>query len=77
VLLVEAIKAERAERIKRAREDAAGIERPAEVKEIRGEEAEKLAGPHLTGDPEFDAIELMETDPTRDLPRVKVTVRRG
>lgn len=63
--------------MKRAREQAAGIERAPEVTEIRGEEAEKLAGPHLTGDPEFDAIELMETDPLRDLPRVRVTVKRG
>lgn len=77
MLLVEAIKAERADRIKKAREHAAGIERPPEVREIRGEEAEKLGGPHLTGDPEFDAIELQETDPTRDLPRVRVRVRRG
>jgi hypothetical protein len=77
VLLVEALRAEKAERIKRAAEDRAGIERPPEVKEIRGEEAEALAGPHLTGDPEFDAIELMETDPLRDLPRRPVTVKRG
>lgn len=37
-----------------------------EVKTAKGEKARKLADrPHLTGDPEFDAIELAETDPTR------------
>lgn len=36
------------------------------------EDAKSVADdPHLTGDPEFDAVELAETDPTRKLRRVK------
>jgi len=76
-VLVEAFKAERADRIKRAREDAAGLDRAPEVTQVRGEDAEAVGGPRLTGDAEFDSIELMETDPLRDLPRVRVTVKRG
>jgi hypothetical protein len=39
-----------------------------EVETVTGKEAERVADvPHLTGDPEWDAIELAETDPTRPL----------
>lgn len=42
-----------------------------EVREREGDEAKAVADvPHLTGDPEWDAIELEETDPTR--PPLKV-----
>ena len=39
---------------------------PPDVTVRTGEEARKLADtPHLTGDPEWDEIELRETDPSR------------
>ena len=39
---------------------------PPEVVVRDDEEARALADtPHLTGDPEWDAVELAETDPTR------------
>lgn len=39
-----------------------------EVETHTGEAAKKIADtPHLTGDPEWDAIELAETDPRRPL----------
>ena len=39
-----------------------------EVETVTGEEAERIADvPHLTGDAEWDAVELAETDPTRAL----------
>lgn len=35
---------------------------------LRGADAEKIADvPHLTGDPEWDAMELAETDPSKPL----------
>jgi hypothetical protein len=38
--------------------------REPEVEVVEGEEAAPLADkPHLTGDPEWDALELAETDP--------------
>lgn len=38
----------------------------SEKKLITGKEAEQIADkPHLTGDPEWDAIELAETDPNK------------
>jgi hypothetical protein len=38
-------------------------------------EARRLADtPHLTGDPEWDAAELAETDPTRSLLRERMQV---
>ena len=39
-----------------------------EVETVTGKDAERIADvPHLTGDPEWDAVELAETDPTRPL----------
>jgi len=39
-----------------------------EVETVTGDAAKKVADvPHLTGDPEWDAIELAETDPRRPL----------
>ena len=76
VLLVEAIKADRADRLRAKQEAALGLERAPEVTTHAPEDAERIAGTaHLTGDPEFDAVELQETDPLRDLPRI--TVKRA
>lgn len=44
-----------------------GQERPASVSTRTGAPAAEVADkPNLTGDPEWDAIELAETDPTRE-----------
>lgn len=47
-----------------------------EVTVRRDDEARKLADtPHLTGDPEWDAIELAATDPSR--PPIEKVLRRN
>lgn len=50
------------------------LDEPGEGGEVkRDSEAAKLADtPHLTGDPEWDAIELAETDPSKPLLSMKV-----
>jgi len=75
ILLHEAADAVESERVaawkRRSRRDRdaerLGIEDP-QVEVRTGEEARALADtPHLTGDPEFDAIELAATAPDRNL----------
>lgn len=69
VLAIEALAQRREEARKRAMKgrrmfDLDEPPTPGETK--RDSEAQKLADtPHLTGDPEWDAVELAETDPSK------------
>lgn len=75
VFAVEALAQRRLDAIKRARHGYATFDRdaPPETEVRRDEDARKLADtPHLTGDPEWDAVELAETDPSRPPLTMKV-----
>lgn len=55
--------------MERARVRSYGIDdaRPSAVRTRTGAEAAEIADqPHLTGDPEWDAVEIAETDPTAE-----------
>lgn len=74
MLLVVAYRSEQKERAERARKRELGLEDAGSSEPIDMQEASRLGQiAHLTGDPELDSIEIRETDPTRFLPRVKVT----
>lgn len=65
-------------RKKREREQARYKLGDTEVTVRSDEEARKLADtPHLTGDPEWDAIELAATDASRPLLDKGTKVKRG
>ena len=65
-------------RKKQEREQAKYKLGDTEVTVRSDEEAQKLADtPHLTGDPEWDAIELAATDPSRPLIEKGIKVKRG
>ncbi len=64
------MRSERAERLVARRDaiDAADMNRPAKSEVRDDAEAQELADkPHLTGDAEWDAMELAATDPSRPL----------
>ena len=73
--MVEAVEDMRNEWLKEARDklrsiaDSLDPSKPfkSNVRIVTGPEAEKIADkPFLTGDPEWDAVELAETDPNRE-----------
>ena len=64
---LESIRADERERAKQRALAMLGDPTVLEKTVKTDDEARRLADtPHLTGDPEFDAIELAETDPSRD-----------
>jgi len=75
VFAIEALSQRRLDAIKRSRtgRDASDREAPPQSDVHRDESARKLADtPHLTGDPEWDAVELAETDPSKPPLTMKV-----
>jgi hypothetical protein len=71
VLALEALASIRNEGAERARKQRDMLDdKPVEIERevITGAQGEAVADkPHLTGDPEWDEIELLETDPSRPL----------
>ena len=52
--------------VERAHFEKHGLDLPPKIETKMGKEAQAVAdAPHLTGDPEWDALELAETDPTK------------
>ena len=72
MIAIEQIRADHSKRrdsaaeVERAQLEAMGLSPQARIETKTGADARAIADkPHLTGDPEWDALELAETDPTR------------